>query len=395
VSLSPLERYEHEIQQGILQKDEYQYQAVRLLQKMYNLILEHHQAKQKSSAGSSLADTTGKLSISGLLAWVKSSLQSSNASNELKDHNRLQGCYIWGGVGRGKTHLMDCFYESLPIANKKRIHFHRFMRFIHKELDAHKGHANPLQTIAQNYAQKYQVLCLDEFVVIDITDAMLLGGLVKTFFEAGLYLITTSNVPPADLYKDGLQRSRFLPAIDLLANNLEVFHLDSHVDYRLRQLQQQSLYVVGDQQHGVLTAIFNAQSPNGLIAAKTLEVNNRSIQALAMHDDVAWFTFKQLCEGARSVSDYIELTRELHTIIVSQVPIMNAANEDAARRFVHLVDEFYDSRVKLILGAALPIDEIYQGTKLAFEFERTISRVIEMQSDDYLAAPHRLDCELK
>ena len=252
----------------------------------------------------------------------------------------LPGLYIWGGVGRGKTFLMDLFFESLDIEEKKRIHFHRMMHDVHERMKTLSFVENPLDKIAASIARQTRVLCFDEFFVSDIGDAMILGGLLQGLFKRGVTLVTTSNSKPDDLYKDGLQRQRFLPAIKLLNEHTNVVNMDGGTDYRR--------------------------------CAK----------------GVAWFRFSDICDGPRSQADYIEIARWYPSVIISGVPQFDAAKDDQARRFISLVDEFYDRRVKLILSADVGVQALYQGSRLAYAFERTISRLIEMQSNEYLALPH-------
>ncbi len=302
-----------------------------------------------------------------------------------------RGLYIWGGVGRGKTMLMDWFFASLPPGVALRMHFHRFMQRVHRDLGTFKGNANPLHKVADGLAAEGRILCFDEFFVSDIGDAMLLGELLKALFERGVLLVATSNVEPARLYENGLQRSRFLPAIDLLQTNTEVHWLDGPVDYRLRVLEKAELY------HSPLDAAADESLQRSFLALATgaprddveLMVESRLIVARKIADDVAWFSFSALCEGPRSQNDYIELAREFHTVLLSDVPVFTTRKEDAARRFISLVDEFYDRSVKLIISAAAPIADLYQGSRLRFEFDRTQSRLLEMQSQDYLGRLHK------
>lgn len=302
-----------------------------------------------------------------------------------------RGLYIWGGVGRGKTMLMDWFFASLAPGIGLRMHFHRFMQRVHHDLDTFKGVANPLNQVADGFAAEGRVLCFDEFFVADIGDAMLLAELMKALFERGVLLVATSNVEPKRLYENGLQRSRFLPAIDLIEAHCEVHWLDGPVDYRLRVLEKAELF------HWPLDADADASLLRSFQALATdtpkdnveLIVESRTIWARKMADDVAWFDFSALCEGPRSQNDYIELAREFHTVLLSDVPIFTTKKEDAARRFISLVDEFYDRSVKLIISAAAPIADLYQGNRLRFEFDRTQSRLLEMQSQDYLGRLHK------
>jgi len=302
----------------------------------------------------------------------------------------VRGLYLWGSVGRGKTMLMDLFYDSLPAGVGVRMHFHRFMYRVHGELTQLSGTAEPLQQVAQGFAAQAQVLCFDEFFVSDIGDAMILAELLRHLFDLGVTLVATSNVEPVELYANGLQRSRFLPAIDLLQEHTEIVHLDSPVDYRLRVLSQAEIY------HSPMDAAAQVQMNKNFLALAPLDsqqdvelmIEGRPIPAKALADDVVWFDFAAVCLGPRSAADYIELSREFHAVLISGVPKFGLNDEDAARRFISLVDEFYERNVKLILSAEVPLVELYAGERLRFEFERTASRLIEMQSQDYLARRH-------
>ena len=303
----------------------------------------------------------------------------------------VRGLYIWGGVGRGKTCLMDLFYESLDFKQRQRSHFYRFMREIHAQLHALKGVENPLEQVAHDISQRVRLLCFDELFVSDIGDAMILGTLFDALFRRGVTLVATSNVPPDDLYKSGLQRQRFLPAIDLLKRNLDVLHLDGGVDYRLRHLQQSGTYLdaaASDtaQRMRQLFLDLNGQAGTG---PRAVEIEGRRIDAVDSSPDMIWFDFSELCEGPRSQNDYIDLAHDYHTVFVANVPVFDSLHEDAARRFIMLVDEFYDRGVKLVLSAAASPTALYHGERLQFEFERAASRLIEMQSSAYLAQQHR------
>jgi len=302
----------------------------------------------------------------------------------------VQGLYLWGGVGRGKTFLLDLFFETLDIEAKKRIHFHRMMHEVHTRLRELGAIENPLAQVAADMAEETSVLCFDEFFVSDIGDAMILGTLLEGLFRHGVTLISTSNSQPDDLYKDGLQRQRFLPAIELLKKHTQVVHMDGSTDYRLRLLQQAGTYLTPDDGAARLKLqhYFDESASSNITRDDTLEISGREISVHMKAKGIAWFDFAALCDGPRSQNDYIEIARWYPTVILSGIPRLGEALEDQARRFVALVDEFYDRRVKLIVSAAESIDSLYCGTRLKFEFERTISRLIEMQSTDYLALPH-------
>lgn len=368
--LSPIARYQQDLQRPGFMADPAQAQAVALLQNLYEALCA--QALKPPPA-----------------PWRKALAIIA----PLPVQAPPKGLYFWGGVGRGKTYLMDVFYESLPFPNKMRTHFHRFMRRVHAELTALKGQKNPLEQVAARLAAEARVLCFDEFFVTDITDAMLLAGLLNALFARGVVLVTTSNIVPEGLYANGLQRSRFLPAIALLQQHTQVVNVDGGVDYRLRVLTQASLY------YTPLNAAAEAQLLHcfkRLVGEAVpyrqqvpLTIEGRTLDALAEWDDVVWFHFKTLCEGPRSAQDYIVLAKEYHSVVLSGVPQFGSGQEDAARRFIYLVDEFYDRGVKLIISAAAPIHQLYLDGRLAFEFQRTQSRLLEMQSQAYLQQPHK------
>lgn len=304
----------------------------------------------------------------------------------------VRGLYLWGGVGRGKTFLVDLFFAHLPLAKKRRVHFHRFMGELHAGIRALGNQVDPLATIAADCAQEFSLLCLDEFFVSDIGDAMLLGRLLDQLFERGVTLVTTSNTAPVNLYRDGLQRAGFLPAIAALEKHCIVFEVESPRDYRMRALHRASTWMVpaDDNAEVALRDRFDALTRDGVEEFdSSLELNDRSIPVKAMGASVVWFEFAALCEGPRSVADYIAIARRFHTVMLSRVPAFTRENEDPAYRFVLLVDELYDRGVKLIASAqAAPLD-LYHGRRVAHAFERTASRLTEMQSREYLERPHR------
>lgn len=302
-----------------------------------------------------------------------------------------RGLYLWGGVGRGKTWLMDLFYASLPFAARRRRHFHRFMHDVHAELARLKHERSPLERIAARIAREVRVLCFDELYVADIADAMILGTLFAALFARGVTLVATSNVPPAELYKDGLQRERFLPAIALLESQLEVLRLPGSTDYRLRQLTQAGIYLPAGAPGTAerLQTLFATLADHDAQAGGTLEIEGRPIPVIRTSANVAWFDFGALCAGARSQEDYIELAREYQSLLLSDVPVLDAQHEDEARRFIALVDELYDRNVNLIVSAAAAPAALYRGERLGALFARTASRLTEMQSAEYLARQHR------
>ena len=304
----------------------------------------------------------------------------------------LKGLYLWGGVGRGKTYLMDIFFDALPFQQKMRLHFHRFMRRVHADLRLYKGEVDPLEKVADGIASEARVLCFDEFFVTDITDAMILANMMKALFDRGVTLVATSNIVPDDLYKDGLQRSRFLPAIDMLKQYTEVVNVDSGVDYRLRALERVELYHFpwDDEAREVMHANFKklVADANEIKRDAHIEINDRKISVEAICEDVVWFDFYAICDGPRSQNDYIELSCEFHSVLISNIPAFKS-KDDQARRFINLVDEFYDRNVNLILGAEVSLESLYVDGRLSFEFQRTQSRLLEMQSKEYLGRPHR------
>ena len=301
-----------------------------------------------------------------------------------------RGIYLWGGVGRGKTFLMDLFFETLNIEKKKRIHFHRMLRDIHARLKRMESVEDPLDQVAADLAAEIHVLCFDEFFVSDIGDAMLLGRLLRGLFERGVVLVTTSNAAPADLYKDGLQRERFLPAIDLIAGQMDVIELDGATDYRLELLREAGTYLTppGEAAADRLKRYFGEISSGESLENHVLDVLGRAVQTRRCAKGIAWFDFMDICDGPRSQEDYIEIARWYPTVIVADIPVLNREMDNPARRFIAMVDEFYDRKVKLIVSAQTSIDQLYQGSRLQFEFGRTASRLTEMQSSEYLHTAH-------
>lgn len=371
MNLTPIERYKRDLNREGFNYDPSQEQAVGCLQDLYDALVADYERER-----------TAKKSVLQTLFGVSRSKKEP-----------VIGLYFWGGVGRGKTYLMDNFFESLPFPQKMRAHFHRFMRRVHQELRSLDGQKNPLEIVADRISSEARVICFDEFFVSDITDAMILSTLLQALFNRGVSLVATSNIIPDGLYKDGLQRARFLPAIDMLNKYTKVVNVDSGVDYRLRALEQAELY------HYPLDEAADASLLNGfeslvpdkcdIRADVDIEVEGRPIRARYVAEDVVWFDFMALCDGPRSQNDYIELAKEYHAVLVANIPELGRDSDDQARRFVNLVDEFYDRNVKLVISAAMPLEAIYAGGKLSFEFARTTSRLLEMQSREYLASPHR------
>jgi cell division protein ZapE len=303
----------------------------------------------------------------------------------------VRGLYLWGSVGRGKTWLMDLFFESLPFSERRRRHFHRFMYDVHRELRQLRRRREPLEHIARTIARDTRVLCFDELYVADIADAMILAGLFDALMRAGVTLVATSNVPPAEQYRDGLQRQRFLPAIALLERHLEVLRIAGGTDYRLRQLTQAGIYLAARaaDTRTRLETLFAQLATHDSARGGSLEIQGRPIAVIRAAAGVAWFEFRALCSAPRSQDDYIDIAREYQSVIVSDVPVFERSSEDEARRFIALVDELYDRNVNLIVSAAAAPAALYRGERLGSLFARTASRLTEMQSEEYLAREHR------
>lgn len=303
----------------------------------------------------------------------------------------VRGIYLYGGVGRGKTCLMDLFFHCLPFPSKKRQHFHRFMASVHARLRELRDTENPLDIVADQIAAECRIICFDEFAVSDIADAMILGNLFTALFERNVTLAATSNTAPPDLYRDGLQRQRFLSAIDAIEQHTLVIELQGERDYRLRVLEHAEMYLSPDDAaaEARLEEAFTAIAPDDGEQAGSMEVLGRQVEFVRRSDGVIWFTFDAICDGPRSQDDYIEIAREFQTVVVSSVPRLAQTLENQARRFIALVDEFYDRRVKLMISAEVDLAELYAGNRLTHEFERTRSRLTQMRTHDYLASAHR------
>jgi cell division protein ZapE len=325
-----------------------------------------------------------------LLAFKRA--RSNTLKKLLSSASPPRGIYFWGGVGRGKSFLMDAFYEAVPYRRKRRVHFHAFMQQVHEALQRHKQESDPLMQIAAEIAAKTRLLCFDEFHVSDIADAMILGRLFTGLFEHGVVVVTTSNYPPDGLYPDGLQRHLFLPVIEMLKERLDVVKVDGGVDYRLRTLELMDVFLVpanaaADQRMKAhFQAITGREGKGGEIT-----VLERRIPFKRRAAGVIWFDFAVLCGGPRSQNDYLELAREHHTIFVGNVPRMSRDQAAEARRFTWLVDVLYDHRVKLVISAAVAADQLYVEGSQAEEFKRTVSRLIEMRGHEYLGEAHRTD----
>ncbi|MEX2961283.1 cell division protein ZapE [Microbulbifer sp. TYP-18] len=368
VPFTPMQRYQCDLARPDFVADPAQRVALGELQDLYERLLAARAPK-------------------GVVARLRKLLAPRPAAQK--------GLYLWGGVGRGKTYLMDTFYESLPFPDKCRTHFHRFMRDVHRQLQRLGGVKNPLERVAEDIARDARVICFDEFFVSDIGDAMILANLLDALFRRGVTLVATSNIEPAGLYCNGLQRARFLPAIDLLNRHTRVVNVDGGVDHRLRALEKAELYhspLDPEAEASLMRSFHGLMVGGGAVhEAAVLEIEGRNINTVREADGVVWFEFAQLCDGPRSQNDYIELAREYHSVLLAGVPRLTGLMDSQARRFINLVDEFYDRSVKLVISAEVPVEELYAGRHLGFEFQRTISRLLEMQSREYLARPHRSD----
>lgn len=301
-----------------------------------------------------------------------------------------RGVWLYGGVGRGKSFLMDCFFQAVPVRRKTRLHFHEFMRAIHRELETLKGRADPLDEVARRVAQRHRLICFDEFHVSDIADAMILERLMRGLFAHGVCFVMTSNYHPDQLYPDGLHRDRILPAIELIKANVDILAVDAGTDYRRLALARIEAYhhPLSDQSAHAMTVSFEQLAEAGDLSCD-LQIENRQIGALRRAGGVVWFDFATLCGGPRSQNDYLEIAARFHTVLLSDVPIMSPAMASEARRFVWLIDVLYDQKVKLIMSAEGPPESLYTQGAMSGEFHRTVSRIVEMQSRDYLEAPRR------
>lgn len=368
IHLSPIDKYKQDLERDDFQYDSAQENAVKHLQRLY----EDLQSKP--------------LPVKGF----KKVLNRWKRVVEKSTPKQVKGLYFWGGVGRGKTYLVDTFYDCLPFNNKMRVHFHRFMHRVHEELKTLSGQADPLKIIAKRFADETCIICFDEFFVSDITDAMILGTLFEELFAHHVTLVATSNIIPDELYRNGLQRARFLPAIALINEHCEVVNVDSGIDYRLRTLEQAEIYhypldgKASENLHHYFTQLSVEEGQQSAV----IDINHRQLPTIEASDGVVHFDFSVLCESARSQSDYMELSKVYHSVLLANVKQMSADNDDAARRFIALVDEFYERNVKLIISAEVAMENLYSHGSLTFEFKRCLSRLQEMQSHDYLASEH-------
>ena len=361
--VSPAERYAKAISSGHFLPDDAQAHAVHELERVWQELINRYKASKK-------------------------------AFRRFRRQTAPQGVYMWGGVGRGKTWLMDQFYESIPFRRKTRMHFHHFMQFVHKELNKLSGQQNPLDLVADQIYKDAVVICFDEFFVSSVTDAMILSDLFQKLFARGITLIATSNIAPDGLYKNGIHRDRFIPTIEMVKSNCVVLNVDAGVDYRLRVLKQAQLFKspLTDDNKLWMAKRFTALTTSQVISDENININNRVVETLGHTEDVLWCEFRELCMKPRSPSDFIEIANIYNTVLISNVPHLTDLLSEGTRRFIYLVDEFYDRGVKLLLTSEDSIIEIYEGEKLSFEIERTRSRLLEMQSDEYLQSAH---CQIK
>ena len=362
---TPLERYQAALATGDFSEDAVQLAAVTYMDNLYHEIIK----SQDSSGG----------------GWFSSLFKSKPVMPK--------GLYMWGGVGRGKTWMMDMFYESLPIKRKMRMHFHHFMQRVQRELVALQGQADPLKKVADIIHQEAVVICFDEFFVSNVSDAMILCDLFSMLFDRGITLVATSNIEPSGLYKNGIHRDRFLPAIAQVEKHTTVMNIDAGIDYRLRLLKQAKLYSspLTDDTKDWLSERFDTLAGGQTISTSPIVIGGRNIDIIKRTETMLLADFRALCMQPRSAADFIEIANDFDTVMVDNVPALNDTLMDPTRRFIYLVDEFYDRRVKLLIRAEQSILTLYQGEKLAFEIERTRSRLLEMQSEEYLAEEHRLD----
>ena len=357
---SPAERYAKAISSGQFMPDDAQAQAVHELNRTWEELVNRYKSSKK-------------------------------AFRRFRRQTAPKGVYMWGGVGRGKTWLMDQFFDSIPFRRKTRMHFHHFMQFVHKELNRNSGQQNPLDIVADQIYKEAVVICFDEFFVSNVTDAMILSDLFQKLFSRGITLVATSNIAPDGLYKNGIHRDRFIPTIEMVKKNCAVLNVDAGVDYRLRVLKQAQLFKspLSHDNQVWMAQRFTALTQSQTVSDEPITINKRMVETLGHTEDVLWCEFSELCMKPRSPSDFIEIANIYNTVLVSNVPNLNDYLSEGTRRFIYLVDEFYDRGVKLLLTSEATIIELYSGEKLAFEIERTRSRLLEMQSDDYLQSAHR------
>ena len=358
--ISPAERYAQALASGQFLPDDAQAQAVHELDRVWQELLQRFKASKK-------------------------------AFRRFRRQSSPRGVYMWGGVGRGKTWLMDQFYDSVPFRRKTRMHFHHFMQYVHRELNKLSGQRNPLDLVAEQIYKEAVVICFDEFFVSNVTDAMILSDLFQKLFTRGVTLVATSNIAPDGLYKNGIHRDRFIPTIEMVKKHCAVLNVDAGVDYRLRVLKQAQLFKtpLTHENKVWMAQRFAALTQTQVQSQEPIIINKRIVETIGHTEDVLWCEYSELCLKPRSPADFIEIANIYNTVLVSNVPHMTDYLSEGTRRFIYLVDEFYDRGVKLLLTSEDSIIDLYQGEKLAFEIERTRSRLLEMQSDDYLNSAHR------
>lgn len=354
--MTPIAYYEEQCQKGLIEANPLQREAVQLLDNLFHQIIQ--EAKKRRQFFS-----------------------------KFRRPRSVKGLYIWGSVGIGKTFMMDCFYQTLPIPNKMRIHFHAFMKMVHEELKHHQGKTNPLQHIAKKIAKDHFILCFDELVVNDITDAMLLGRLLKALFTEGVTLVATSNVKPDDLYKKGLQRQLFLPTIELIKHHTHVFHLTSTVDYRLRHLKDAGVFYTPNDAHAQenMEKTFAVFANGTDVSHDPISIHGREIPVIKRTEHAIWFDFNKICGVPRSQHDYLDIVKEYRTIFISNIPTISAHAQDRIALFIRLIDVLYDTKTRLIASSESPVEKIYTEGRYLFEYQRASSRLIEMQSENYFS----------
>jgi cell division protein ZapE len=379
----PLFAYRARLRQGVLRPDSAQELAVEKLQSLHHALAGYRPALGEAGWLARFGLRRG----AGMWTW--------GAGGPGQEDRPKQGLYMFGEVGRGKSMLMDVFFETATIAGKRRIHFHEFMRDIHAEIHRWRqaptrAATDPIPKLARTIASEAWLLCLDELQITDIADAMIVGRLFQALMDDGVVVVITSNRAPKDLYKDGLQRDRFLPFIDLIESRLDVLELNSDRDYRLgRKRGLRVFHSPNDEAAETALELAFARFTEGAQARPhVIEVNGRSLRVPLAAVGVARFSFAQLCGAALGPSDYLALAARYHTLILSDIPLLSPANADQARRFVTLIDALYERRVMLICSACAPPERLYPEGVGAFEFQRTVSRLMEMQAEDYLARDH-------
>jgi len=367
--VTPSAAYEADIKHRGFTEDEAQRKAVLLTQNLYDDLLKPQKPEKVTSNNSFLG--------------------FFNFRAKKQPTTPINGLYFWGGVGRGKSYLIDRFYDCLPFPEKKRVHFNQFMQDIHNQLKYLAKTPDPLITVSEKIAKECRVLCIDEFYVDDITDAMIMAGLLDSLFTNCVTLVATSNIEPKRLYQNGLQRDRFLPAIDLILEHTTVYNLDSGIDYRLKLLEKHgTFHIQNDHSEAILTKHLNELATTTVIENRPFKLNNRIIQCRARTDNIIWFDFSEICETPRSSIDYIVLAKEFETILISNIPQFDDGANDVVQRFIQLVDALYDHHVTLITTAAAAPDQLYSGKGLQLPFQRTASRLYEMRSENYLSQFH-------